>query len=59
MPPFPDQLTFIEPPPSNLETGASFSMTVAAVDSSGNIDTSFNQLVVLGGIDTRYGGILG
>ncbi len=57
--PFPDQLTFIEPPPSSLVAGAPFSMTVAAVDSSGNIDTSFNQLVGLGGIDSRYGGYWG
>ena len=56
---FPDRLTFIEPPPGTLEAGAPFSMTVAAVDSSGNIDTSFNQLVGLGGIDSRYGGYWG
>jgi hypothetical protein len=57
--PFPDQLTFIAPPPSSIEAGTPFNMTVAAVDASGQIDTSFNQLIILGGIDTRYGGIWG
>ena len=54
---FPDQLVFVESPPSSVSAGAPFSMTVAAVDSSGQIDTAFNQLVILGGLDPRGGGI--
>jgi hypothetical protein len=49
----PDQLAFLQPPPDSIDVGSPFNVSVAALAPSGEIDTSFHGLVILGGIDGR------
>ena len=52
--PLPDHIVITDPPPTALKPGQSFGLTVAAEDSSGNIDPSFSGPIVVQETDVSF-----